>query len=353
MPHISLHGLPISWLCERGAPDPVADLLGALWPVEAGEPQSGGVSILVRAASESAAESPDAEGCSPVFFQGVVQAYRGGPGADDAFLLWDRASRVRVPLDGSPIVADIAPASREVVPGSAAIMLHIALAIALRREGLFHLHAAALAHPSGAGVLVAGGSGAGKTTTAIALIEAGYAYLGDDTLFFRPAPATSSDERQPSVEILAFPREFHVGPATLRANPRLKKLARPRAGYAPKLALDPRRAFPGRHRLALSSPRVALFPSIADAHSTEMAPLSKADAFGRLLASSAAILIDGVPRRAENITLLQTIVEGASCHEIRLGRDVLDGFDGLDGPDGPVGPTAAIAPHLERILGKC
>jgi hypothetical protein len=71
-------------------------------------------------------------------------------------------------------------------------------------------------------------------------------------------------------------------------------------------------------------PALALFPSI-DAASTEtsLAPVSKADALGHLLASSAALLIDGAPGRDENLSILPELIERAACYEIRLGRDVL------------------------------
>src|SRR5262249_39557977 len=144
-------------------------------------------------------------------------AYHGPRG----LLIWDRTSRVLIPSDGPVTIrAELCAPDREVTPGSSIGMLQLALAVALRREGLFHLHAAALIHPSGASVLVAGGSGAGKPTTTLAMLEAGAAYLGDEFLFLRAAPAGA-------VEVRAFPREFHLGPRTLAAFPRLLPLAGP------------------------------------------------------------------------------------------------------------------------------
>jgi hypothetical protein len=340
VPRVSLHGVPLSWSGEEGLEDPLSDLLDAFGPAEPrdGVGAESGASIVLRRAKESDAADPSAEGHAPAFFQGVVQAFYervAAPQTPSAFILWDRASRVRVPLDGAPIEAAIAPPEREIVPGSAAGMLHIALVIALRLEGLFHLHAAAIVH-RGQSILIAGGSGAGKTTTAIALIEAGGDYLGDDALFLRDAGA--------GVEILAFPRAFHVGPATLRAFPRLAPFAHPRAAHPDKLAVDPREAFPGRARMTAPPPSTFLFPSI---HSslTETAPIEKADALGYLLASSAAVLIDGMPCRNENIALLRKLVQGALARgamtrEIRLGQDIL------------TSPAEVIAANLELSLAK-
>jgi hypothetical protein len=125
---------------------------------------------------------------------------------------------------------------------------------------------------------------------------------------------------------VAFPREFHVGPATLASFPRLAPLAGPPSPRGAKRPLDPRAAYPGRHRAALTPEpgrTLALFPSIAAAPLTEIAPLARADAFGHLLASSAALVIDGAAGRADNHALLAALLAASRCHEIRLGADAL------------------------------
>jgi hypothetical protein len=53
---------------------------------------------------------------------------------------------------------------------------------AMRRCGLFELHAAGIVAPDGAGVLVIGPSGSGKSTLATQLAAAGWQYLSDDSL---------------------------------------------------------------------------------------------------------------------------------------------------------------------------
>lgn len=346
MPRATLHGVPISW--SRGAPPPdlLAAILEPLGPIlESEDPLSGGLALELREAPPSAADRPELDGFTPAFYIGIIQAYRGEPrragGAAEAapvptpLLFWNRASRVYLPFDGSPIEALIAPPSREVIPGSTAEMLHIALSLALRREGLFHLHAAAVVHPSGASIVIAGGSGAGKTTTTIALIEAGCAYLSDDALFLRRADQRAEDA---ALELLAFPREFHVGPATLGAFPRLAGLAQARVGHPSKLGVDPRQAFPDRSRLTCPPPSIVLFPSVTSSATTETTPLSRADALGQLIASSAAIFMGDIPGRAENIAALRSLVGSADAFELRLGSDFLQS------------PVEALLPLLESAL---
>ena len=61
-------------------------------------------------------------------------------------------------------------------------LLTLTLLEALKRRGLYGMHAACVAS-DGRGVLIAGTSGSGKTTLSIALTQAGFDFLGDDLAF--------------------------------------------------------------------------------------------------------------------------------------------------------------------------
>jgi hypothetical protein len=320
MPAVSLHGVTIAWSVAGLSDDPLAVLLAGLAPVspETIDPESRTtVRIELRPAPSSTSADPRGEGWTPAFFHGVVEAHRGPRG----FLVWDGATRVFIPPSGTPIEAFVATPDRELHPGSLSTTLQVVLAIALRSMGLFHLHAAALVLASGVPVIVVGGHGAGKTSTTLALLEAGADYLGDDALYLTRTTPSSP------LEVVAFPREFHLGPATLATFPRLEALALPLPPLGRKRPVDPRVAYPGRFRasfaLAGDGPALALFPSIVAEPVTTIVPLARAEAFGRFLGSSGAVVVDGVPGRDENLALLSALLGSVRCYEVRLGGDAI------------------------------
>ena len=73
----------------------------------------------------------------------------------------------------------------------------------LKHRGFFGLHAAALVR-DGAGYLLPGGAGSGKTTVALSLLKEGFRYLADDKVLLR--------NHGNGIEALAFTRRFNIDP---------------------------------------------------------------------------------------------------------------------------------------------
>ena len=146
------------------------------------------------------------------FYHGIVDCH----GEGEELTVWDGHSRARIAAAGGLVELDVADQSLRDGHFFAHVLLLIALVLALRWHGLFHLHAGALVAPDGRGILVAGPAGAGKSTLTLALLEAGCAYLGDDAVFLS---ARCGDEA-----VLALPRPFHVAPRTATAFPRIGAL---------------------------------------------------------------------------------------------------------------------------------
>lgn len=91
-------------------------------------------------------------------------------------------------------------------------LLTVCLLELLKRRGLFAVHAGGAA-ADGRAVALAGNSGSGKSSTVLALLLAGWSFLGDDILFLRRGPG--------GLEILGFADEIDASPATFELFPSL------------------------------------------------------------------------------------------------------------------------------------
>lgn len=251
-----------------------------------------------------------AEG-QPIFFHGIVQARA----LEGAIVLTDGRSIARVAAGGAHIDLAVSPRSLEDQHAFEHVLALLALVVALRWRGLFHLHAAVLASGGGA-VVVAGPAGSGKSTLALALLEhAGLAYLGDDAAFLAL--------RSGGPRLLAFPRPFHVGAAAARAFPRVSSLLGADIGSGGKRRLDPGVAFPGRALAEAEAPRLVLLPVVSGRPTTRVSPVSRAAALGALIESSAMVAVDELPGAAGHLALLGAALDRAVAFSVELGTDML------------------------------
>lgn len=246
-------------------------------------------------------------GEAPSFFHGPLRAaMRGG-----CFVLRDGPTAVVVSGDGRQI--EVAGPARAADGGSELAVL-VGLVLALRHHGLFHLHAAALEEPGGRRVLVAGTSGAGKTTLTLALAAAGFAPLADDAVLV--------SQRGRAATIVGLPRPFHLGPRTAAAFPGLAAHLGPPSPAGkrplPLAALGPRPE-PG----AMRFPDALLLPEVAPAQVTTTEPVCPAEALGALLECGALLVADGMPGVPEQLTVLRAIIDAAQVARVRLGEDLL------------------------------
>jgi hypothetical protein len=300
MPCVSVHGVPVAWSTVELPEDPLA-MLGFFPPSDAAP------RVSIELARAAPGEVPPPRG-SPWFFHGVLSVTRDG----DSVRMDDGASWAVVQRDA--ISARLVLEHGRLGPFAVGL-IGAAVLLALRDVALFDLHAAALVDGRGRGILVAGDSGAGKTTTTLALLEAGAAHVGDDRVLLRRG--------QSSPDVLAWPREFHVSPRTLSFFPRLGALAGAPYGSGEKQVLDPERAYPGKRRLALPSVNALVFPRIdTNVTETHAVTVDRATAFGNLLVAGAMATLDGVTGGAEHLALLSALAGAGTPLELVLGRDV-------------------------------
>jgi HprK-related kinase B len=89
---------------------------------------------------------------------------------------------------------------------------------AVLRRGHLLLHASAVTR-DGRAVALAGPPGAGKSTSALHLVERGFRFVSNDRLLVRPGSG--------AVEALGYPKQPRVNPGTLLHHPRLSFLLEP------------------------------------------------------------------------------------------------------------------------------
>lgn len=188
-----------------------------------------------------------------------------------------------------------------------------ALVVALRAIGVYAIHAAALADGERAIVLV-GDSGAGKSTTAIALVSAGCKFIGDDGFLIR--------ERAGDVELLPLWSYFRLNDDSLASFGTLKPHTSKRADDN-KWKLDVLAAFPERHLSHWLGPKTVLFLGRAAGERSCLRPLSQAEAMGLLIAQSHALSLECHPDPRRHLDLLARLVSVAQVARLDLGTEWL------------------------------
>jgi hypothetical protein len=110
---------------------------------------------------------------------------------------------VRIPIDDP---GKYAPDARS--------MLTISAALLLLRNDCALVHAGAVVAPDGGAWLLVGDSHAGKSTTCLNLIRAGWDYLADDQVVLRQVSAndacTVDASESPTLEVIGWQRGFHL-----------------------------------------------------------------------------------------------------------------------------------------------
>ncbi|MCU1426505.1 MAG: hypothetical protein JWL83_505 [Actinomycetia bacterium] len=228
---------------------------------------------------------------------------------DEVFVDYDGALRVRCqPARGRVDIAiDDEEAGRvlAVNPFFTIPLLELA-----KRRALYSLHAACVAD-NGRGLLVAGASGAGKTTLAIALARAGLTFLTDDMVFLSIHDDT--------IAVLALPDEIDVTDSTVDMFPELGSL---RGATLPPGR--PKHSVRLEHLLAVDTalrctPKAVVVCDIGVDDATVVEPMSGASA---LVALAPNVLLTEASSSQAHLDALATLVRAVPCYRVRTGRNV-------------------------------
>jgi hypothetical protein len=183
----------------------------------------------------------------------------------------------------------------------------LALIELLRRHGRFNLHAACLAR-SDRGVLLAGPSGTGKSTLALALARTDLDYLGDDMLFLASA--------EDGVRVCGFSDAVGVTPST-RARFAELAYADPEPGY-PKSLVRIDEAF-DTEVTTTSVATVLVFPEITRAPTSRLERMDPQEAFMRLIPD---VLLTDPPTSQQHVAVLAALTGQVDCYRMLTGEDV-------------------------------
>lgn len=196
----------------------------------------------------------------------------------------------------------------------------IPLAEFLKGSGLFMVHAASLAW-NGQGILVAGESGAGKTTLALTLARAGFGFLADDTVLLRRREAEPQTKAggpaEPRVEILAFPDEVDFTEQTASFFTELARAEEPASDQRAKRSVSASTLYK-RQPVWSVAPRLLVFPEITPAAASEWAPLAKPDALLGLLCN--VVRTDRASAQA-HLDALGALVRQSHCLRLKVAQD--------------------------------
>jgi hypothetical protein len=263
---IDLHGLTVHVECRDGAVLDAIDSRLAHLPRAAAETPD----LVVRYDLNAPRHVPPAD-ARLVYASPTSQALYSP--AEDAFYASheDGATLRCSPRDGRAEIAAATAATTRLWVLTRPL-LTLALMELSRARGLYPLHAACLARGTD-GVLVVGPSGSGKSSLALAFLEAGYDYVSEDLVFLR--------EERDRIVACGFPDELGLTEDVGSLFPALGDLAIVQLGW-PKARADVRDAAPDVRILPSCTPAVLV---VLDERASEVEELTTDETLVELLPS--------------------------------------------------------------------
>ena len=204
------------------------------------------------------------------------------------------------------------------------------LLLLLRPAGYVPLHTAALVK-DGVGVLLTASPDSGKSTQALGLVRAGWRYLTDDSALLYPAGD--------AIEALPLRRDFGLDATAQAVFPEMVPHALPFLTDERKRRVDMAALYPDRFD-ERCTPRLLLFPQIADQSQSQLLPLGQKDALFRLMQQSPFLALDP-DVAAPHLDLLRRLAGQATTYRLLAGHDLRDHPERLADLLAPVLPSPA------------
>ncbi len=192
------------------------------------------------------------------------------------------------------------------------ILLGGLLVEVLRYNGLHFLHSAAVKN-NGISLLISGDGGSGKTTASLSLVNEGFKYVSDDSIFIR----------EESAEIIVYPlyRAFNIDRDLSKRFPNLiKERIRP-IPKGVKLSVDISKIYPYSFT-PFMRPNVIIFPKITPLRKSAVHPLSQVEIYDRLLRQTVLAIDNEIAKN--QLLSLETLVKQAAGYELLSGKDIYE-----------------------------
>ena len=236
-----------------------------------------------------------------------------------SYYLEVKGSRIAVGAkDSKQVRVWLGNTARARMRASLLTVMAYAVPAALRRIGLYDLHAAALIEPeSGCCFLFPGPSRSGKTSLSLRLAASGWHYLSDDVVVM--------SEGEEGVEARGLRRPFQTSDDSLVGHelPRLDDaLIAMIPNDSEKRSLDPEILFPGQFAPS-AHPGVLCFPVITGECQSRLEQTPKAEAMMRLIVMCPWSNYDSSAAR-EHLRVLSHLVRQCQTFTLHAGRDVFD-----------------------------
>ena len=181
----------------------------------------------------------------------------------------------------------------------------------LKHRGFFGLHAAALVR-DGAGYLLPGDTGTGKTTIALSLLKEGFQYLADDKVLLR--------REDNGITALAFTRRFNIDPNISRYYPELGFLEdlKPLPGTT-KRPFDISRVYQDTF-LSRCRPMFLIHLQKTPFPKSRSFPISSNESFTRLVNQTIPSLRKEITEK--QLQLFADLARGTESHLLQIGEDL-------------------------------
>ena len=184
----------------------------------------------------------------------------------------------------------------------------------LSRFRLYDLHAAGFIR-DGAGCLLLGESGSGKSSMTLSMVRQGWHYTSDDAILLK----SSAD----GVEALSFRKKFFLDPVLIHHYPEIAPyLERPTNGKRGKRFLYLDLVYPDRFYPDFL-PKVLIYTSIVSQPESMLTPIDQTSSLIKLMKQSASLFFNREAVKA-HLDALKQLVNQTDSYELIAGRDLYE-----------------------------